>query len=78
MCVYFPDLMLACGCPDCRACVDRELPLPLPDARVGTVGSLQSARASRWRELLAVQCRIAVAMDAPLSRTPVLVAERRG
>lgn len=65
MCVYFPDLLLACGCPDCSVCVDRELPLPLPDAR----------GVSQWRE---VQCRISVGIEAPLSRTPVLVAERRG
>ncbi|MGX0963194.1 hypothetical protein AB7M63_003643 [Bradyrhizobium japonicum] len=64
MCIYFPDLLPVCGCPDCRACIDRELPLPLPAAT--------SPRAARWRDLLACRHFLAVTIEAPLGAPPVI------
>lgn len=61
MCIYFPDLPLICGCPDCRVCVDRELPLPLPSA-------FPAARAERWRDLISPDDseRLAIVLDVSL------------
>ncbi|BAR61765.1 hypothetical protein [Bradyrhizobium diazoefficiens] len=64
MCIYFPDLLLVCGCPDCGVCVDRELPFPPP--------TTISARDMRWRKLLASRHFVAVAIEAPLADTPVI------
>ncbi|BAL77068.1 hypothetical protein [Bradyrhizobium cosmicum] len=77
MCVFFPDLAPVCGCPDCRVCVDRELPLPLPDetrpgsgftlARQRRIGELMVARAFAPE---AVALRVACVLEAPLLGRP--------
>lgn len=67
MCIYFPDLLPVCGCPDCRTCIDRELPLPLP-VRL-------SPREARWRDLLACRHLVVVAIESPLHRLPMLGTE---
>ncbi|MBW7966769.1 hypothetical protein [Bradyrhizobium sp. BR 10261] len=69
MCIHFPDRLPICGCPDCRVCIDRELPLPAP------ANPFSAARAARWHGLLAAQRTLAVALEASLSRKPILFAE---
>ena len=40
-----------------------------------TAQNLTAARAARWNELLAAHLRISTALEAPLSRRPILFTE---